>query len=271
MENTLYLIYSLFMFIVGTLFGSFFSLATYRIPRKQDIIYTRSYCPICKHKLGFFDCFPILSYISTIGRCKYCKCYISLRYIIYEIVSGFVFMFSYMLFGFSLRLIIFLGCYIYLVIYIGSEIMKKKMTSYEIKEVEKINEERKNKKKEKHNDKKAGILNVEILIAIIVFVFFFMAAIGITRNYKNVLSEYKIKSDALNICLNELNKAAAIDFATLESLSGTQTVDNVNYKYERNVSFLNEKATVKNILVKVTYNMYDKEQTIELKKIIGGI
>lgn len=270
MEDTLNIIYSLFMFIIGTLFGSFFSLATYRIPRKQDIVYTRSYCPKCKHKLGFFDCLPILSFISTIGRCKYCKCYISLRYVILELVSGFVFLVSYIIFGFSIKLIIFLACYIYLVIYIGSEIMKKKMTADEIKVVEKITEEKKNNKTKKNN-KKAGVLNIEILIAVIVFVFFFISAIGVTINYKNVLTEYKTKSYALNICLNEINKAAATEFNLLETTSGIEIIDNVEYKYERNVSFLNEEATVKDVLVKITYNIGVKEQTIELKKIIGGV
>ena len=47
------------MFVIGTLFGSFFSLATYRIPRHQDILVKRSYCPNCNHNLGFFDLIPI--------------------------------------------------------------------------------------------------------------------------------------------------------------------------------------------------------------------
>ena len=88
MEYYLHLVYSIFMFIIGTLFGSFFTLAIYRIPRKQDIVKTRSYCPTCKHKLGFFDCFPILSYVSTIGRCRYCKKPISIRYPLIEFASG---------------------------------------------------------------------------------------------------------------------------------------------------------------------------------------
>ena len=77
MEYYIHLTWSIFIFITGLMFGSFFTLATYRIPRKIDIVKSRSYCPNCKHKLGFFDCFPILSYVSTIGRCRYCKSKIS--------------------------------------------------------------------------------------------------------------------------------------------------------------------------------------------------
>lgn len=84
MEAIIYAI----IFIIGALFGSFFTLATYRIPRHQDITHTRSYCPNCNHKLGFFDMFPILSYIFLGGKCRYCKQKISPRYLILEVFSG---------------------------------------------------------------------------------------------------------------------------------------------------------------------------------------
>ena len=42
------------IFTMGTLFGSFYTLAIYRIPEKIDIVKTHSFCPNCNHKLGFF-------------------------------------------------------------------------------------------------------------------------------------------------------------------------------------------------------------------------
>ena len=84
MEILIYII----IFIIGSLFGSFYTLAVYRIPKRQDITHTRSYCPNCDHKLGFFDMFPILSYIFLGGKCRYCKQKISPRYILLEIFSG---------------------------------------------------------------------------------------------------------------------------------------------------------------------------------------
>ena len=79
------------MFITGTVFGSFYTLAVYRIPLKQDITHTRSYCPKCNHKLQFFDLIPILSYIFLGGKCRYCKEKIRPRYLILETLSGLVF------------------------------------------------------------------------------------------------------------------------------------------------------------------------------------
>ena len=79
------------IFIIGTLFGSFYTLAVYRIPKRQDILYTHSYCTNCNHKLGLLDLFPIFSYIFLRGKCRYCKNKIRPRYLILEILSGILF------------------------------------------------------------------------------------------------------------------------------------------------------------------------------------
>lgn len=88
------------IFCIGTLFGSFFTLAVYRIPLKKDITHERSFCPNCNHKLTFFDMIPILSYICLGGKCRYCKQKIRLRYLLLEILSGVVFV----LFAIAIRL-----------------------------------------------------------------------------------------------------------------------------------------------------------------------
>ena len=79
------------LFIIGTLFGSFYTLAVYRIPKRQDIVHTHSYCPNCNHKLGLLDLFPIFSYIFLGGKCRYCKEKIRPRYLILEVLSGILF------------------------------------------------------------------------------------------------------------------------------------------------------------------------------------
>lgn len=90
------------IFIIGTLFGSFYTLAVYRIPKRQDIIHTHSYCPNCNHKLGLLDLFPIFSYIFLRGRCRYCKEKIRPRYLILEILSGMLFVLLAYLMGLSI-------------------------------------------------------------------------------------------------------------------------------------------------------------------------
>lgn len=90
--SKLNLIFNIFLFIIGILLGSFFTLATYRLPKKQDILYTRSYCPKCKHRLNFLDLIPVISYIALSGRCRYCKEKISIRYIMIELCSGILYL-----------------------------------------------------------------------------------------------------------------------------------------------------------------------------------
>lgn len=90
----------LFAFIIGTFFGSFCTLAVYRIPLKQDITHERSYCPKCKHRLEFLDLIPVFSYIFLGGKCRYCHEKVRIRYLLLEIFFGF----TYMLFIMSINL-----------------------------------------------------------------------------------------------------------------------------------------------------------------------
>ena len=88
------------MFIMGTLFGSFYTLAVYRIPRGIDIVKTHSFFFFFNHKLGFWELIPVWSYIALGGKCKECKQKIRPRYFILEILSGLTFV----LLAFALKL-----------------------------------------------------------------------------------------------------------------------------------------------------------------------
>lgn len=97
MEN---IIFYFLIFTIGTVFGSFFTLAVYRLPLHQNITHKRSYCPNCNHKLVFWDMIPILSYILLRGKCRYCKEKIRVRYLLLEILTGIIFL----LFAMSLNI-----------------------------------------------------------------------------------------------------------------------------------------------------------------------
>lgn len=97
------LIFYLLIFMIGILFGSFYTLAVYRIPKRQDIIHTHSYCPNCNHKLGFLDLIPIFSYVLLKGKCRYCKEKIRSRYLILEMLSGILFVGIAYLINFNLN------------------------------------------------------------------------------------------------------------------------------------------------------------------------
>ena len=90
------------IFAIGITFGSFYTLAVYRIPKGQDIVHTHSYCPNCKHKLGFWDLIPVFSYIFLGGKCRYCKQKIRPRYLILEVLSGTTFVIVALLMKFDI-------------------------------------------------------------------------------------------------------------------------------------------------------------------------
>lgn len=96
-------LFYLLIFFMGTLFGSFLTLASYRIPLNQDITHKRSYCPNCNHRLEFLDLIPLWSYIFLGGKCRYCKKKISSRYFIIELLAGI----SFIILALSLRFTIY--------------------------------------------------------------------------------------------------------------------------------------------------------------------
>ena len=95
-------IFYIIIFIMGITFGSFYTLAVYRIPKGEDITHTHSYCPNCNHKLNFIDLIPIFSYIFLIGKCRYCKQKIRPRYLILETISGLFFVMIAYLMGLNI-------------------------------------------------------------------------------------------------------------------------------------------------------------------------
>lgn len=90
-ENMLDTVLIIIIFILGIYFGSFFTLATYRLPKKENITHKHSYCPSCNHKLGAFDLVPVFSYIFLGGKCRYCSKPIGSRYFLFEILTGLIF------------------------------------------------------------------------------------------------------------------------------------------------------------------------------------
>lgn len=101
-----YLFLSFFM--IGAIFGSFYYVVAYRIPKGESIISPPSHCPNCNHRLGPLELIPIFSYLLQLGKCKNCKCKISILYPLFEILCGLLFGLSFLSYGLNLELIIVL-------------------------------------------------------------------------------------------------------------------------------------------------------------------
>ena len=96
----------IFLFIIGTIFGSFYNVVGYRLPKGESIVFPPSHCTNCNHKLTFFELIPIISYIFQKGKCKHCGQKISLFYPMFEALTGILFVLCYLSFGLTPNLII---------------------------------------------------------------------------------------------------------------------------------------------------------------------
>ena len=103
---TIETIYILFFFILGTVMGSFYNVVGCRLPNGESLVTPPSHCPNCNHRLGFFELFPILSYLFQGGKCKHCKVKISFIYPLFELLTGILFALSYFIFGLTPELLV---------------------------------------------------------------------------------------------------------------------------------------------------------------------
>lgn len=79
-------------FIIGAAMGSFLNMVIWRLPRGISFVRpSRSFCPKCKHPLGSIDLIPLLSWLSTGGKCRYCKAPVASRYFWVEVLTGSLF------------------------------------------------------------------------------------------------------------------------------------------------------------------------------------
>jgi leader peptidase (prepilin peptidase)/N-methyltransferase len=90
------------IFFFGLAFGSFLNVCIYRLPLGLSVVTPRSACPKCKQAIAFYDNVPVLSWLILRGRCRHCKTTISARYILIELLTGFLFLACYWYFGLNL-------------------------------------------------------------------------------------------------------------------------------------------------------------------------
>ncbi len=75
--------------MIGAAIGSFLNVVIYRVPRGISLSNPpKSFCPNCKHSLGFPDLFPLFSYLASRGKCRYCSQPVASRYFWVELING---------------------------------------------------------------------------------------------------------------------------------------------------------------------------------------
>lgn len=89
MTPTLVLI---FIFILGTIIGSFLNVVIYRLNSGRKIVNDGSMCMSCGHKLKWYELVPVVSYFIQGCKCRKCKSHISAQYPVVEILTGIMFL-----------------------------------------------------------------------------------------------------------------------------------------------------------------------------------
>lgn len=85
----------LWLFVFGSVFGSFLNVCIYRIPQHENVWRALqslgsppSACPFCKTPIKWYDNIPLLGWLSLGGRCRKCRHWISMRYPAIELLNG---------------------------------------------------------------------------------------------------------------------------------------------------------------------------------------
>lgn len=106
------IIQPIFFTLLGVSFGSFINVVIDRLPEGQSILSPPSHCDACQRRLSGLELIPILSYIFLRGRCRTCQQKISARSFIVEILTGVLFILTWLRFGLSWEtaLYTFYGC-----------------------------------------------------------------------------------------------------------------------------------------------------------------
>ncbi len=80
-----------FIFLFGTIIGSFLNVVIYRFNTSKQIGNSRSVCFSCSKTLYWYEMIPVLSFLFQKGRCRGCASRISHQYPLVELLTASVF------------------------------------------------------------------------------------------------------------------------------------------------------------------------------------
>ena len=90
------------LFVFGSVVGSFLNVCIYRIPQHErlwdqlsGLNHPPSTCPFCKKRILAIDNVPILGWLWLAGRCRFCRHSIPIRYALIEFFNGLLWVLLY--------------------------------------------------------------------------------------------------------------------------------------------------------------------------------
>jgi len=86
-------------FVFGCATGSFLNVCIHRMPLGQSVVSPRSHCPHCKYSIPWFLNVPLVTWLWLQGKCANCRAPISIRYFLVELLTGILFLASWLVAG----------------------------------------------------------------------------------------------------------------------------------------------------------------------------
>lgn len=74
--------------IFGALIGSFLNVVSYRLPRRESLMFPASHCPSCEHPIRPWHNLPVIGWLALRGRCHDCSAPIPARYPLVEAATA---------------------------------------------------------------------------------------------------------------------------------------------------------------------------------------
>jgi leader peptidase (prepilin peptidase) / N-methyltransferase len=90
-----------FMFLLGSIIGSFLNVCIVRIPEEFSIVLPASRCPKCETPIHWYDNVPVFAWFWLGGKCRACRAPISPMYPLVEAATGLLFVACFLKFGLS--------------------------------------------------------------------------------------------------------------------------------------------------------------------------
>ncbi len=78
---------SIFTLAIAPITGSFLGTVVLRVPEGQSVVQPRSACDSCGHTLGAIDLLPVINWIASRGRCRYCGTSVPAFYPLIEVAA----------------------------------------------------------------------------------------------------------------------------------------------------------------------------------------
>ena len=98
----------IYMFVLGSVVGSFLNVCIARLPEGKSLVWPGSHCPKCDFPIRWFDNIPVISFILLRGKCRNCGGSISWQYPLVELLTACLFVLLMQKFTNVLALVIYI-------------------------------------------------------------------------------------------------------------------------------------------------------------------